>query len=134
MAVINLKTMYQDILQELTLGDNENTEQVFLRSVNRADDELSAQNDLAREIAHVDSIDDTVSDTYLREYMLRAGTAYYMTRSGASPAEPRIAKVVYDDTDRRWKDAKADYWTLRLNALNATGTSNVFGLGHVDTT
>ena len=126
---IRLKTLYADVAKDLGLGTgNERLSDAFPRAVNRALDELAVAGDVAGKFTHVSSIDDTVSDLSDHyEYMLYAGVAYYLIRMGFKPGDSRIASVIYDDSDKRWEQAKADYIMDVDNLAAADRTESVIG-------
>jgi len=133
MAILT-QTLYQDILGELYIGDNTTNKGIFIRSVNRALSELSIQTDLATRLTHIDDVDGTIGVSQDMEYVVRTGTAFWMVRTGATPADPKVVNALLSDTDKRWTAAKGDFWTLTWNTIQAVHTNDVVALGHLDTT
>jgi hypothetical protein len=127
---ISVKTLYKDVAQELGLGEgNERLTDDFPRAVNRALSEMSHAADLATKITHVSSCEDSINLDANYEYIIYAGTTYYLTRAGHKPKDPRIAPTIYEDTSRRWKDAKADYVVAEDNLKQSDSTFEMIGLG-----
>lgn len=129
---IACKTLYSDVLEEFHQGPNDRNAQLFQRSVNRALDQLSVDNDLATKLNHISSTDSLVKDmASTQEHILYEGVRYYMIRGGVTPADPTVARIVYDDSRQGWEAGRGDYWTQRINDCQAVDSSSVIGLGYV---
>jgi hypothetical protein len=130
---IAIQTMYDDVVQyELHLSDNTANKRIFLRALNRALDELSIQTDLATRLTHATEISGNIAIDEQLEYVVATGVAYYMIRMGAAQADPRVIDALFRDTDKRWKDAKGDFWTEHWNQRQATDSESIIGLGYLD--
>jgi len=129
---IAMKTLYRDVLDDFHQGPNDRNARVFVRAVNSTLDDLTSENDLATELAHITSTDSIVRDmTSSQTGVLYAGCAYYMVRRGLSPADPRLARIVYDDSETHYEKKKGDYWTDRVNDCQAVDSSSIIGLGYI---
>ena len=134
MSNIACQGLYQDVVQELGAGVlNDKSKPKFIRAVNRALDELSLVADKATKLTHITAVDSIITDLDTHyEYILYRGTIFNMIRMGHRPVDPKLAQVIYNDSEKMWALAKADYVVALDNANQATSTNDVWGLGYVD--
>ena len=129
---INTTALFNDILAEFNQGNNDRTTRLFVRSVNRSLDELSQVTDKATPLGHIGAVDSNITDmSREQEYIIYEGTRFYMIRGGVAPSDPKLAKIVYDDSRDGWEKAKGDYWTKNLNDCQAVESSSIIGLGYL---
>ena len=106
----------------------------FIFAVNDALNELSYKNDKATKLTNIDDIADTISDIDNQQfYILRAGTRFHLMQNGHYANDAKLARVESDDAKAWWQECKDDFWTARVNALNAGDSTNVIGNGYLDT-
>lgn len=127
--------LYQMALREVGGGiANSTFSDAFVNATNFALDELADECDLATRFTHIAAVNSTISNMDdNRGYILYAGIIYYLMRMGQRPSDAKIATIVYNDSNKRWLDGKANYWTKRLNDCQAVSTSDITKLGAPDT-
>jgi len=136
MSNIACQGLFQDVAQELGSGvESDRLKPKFIRAVNRALSELSLEADKSDTLDHITAVDSIITDMDTDyEWILYAGTIYNLVRMGVRPVDPKLARVVYDDSALRWAQAKAAYVVALDNANQATSTNDVWGLGYVGDT
>ena len=112
-----------------TIFDN-----AFVNAVNFATSELADECNLTPRPGIIASVGDSITgmDTD-RQYIVYSGVIYYLMRMGQRPTDPKVASVMYVDTDKQWNNGKANYWTKALNDCQANPHSSITKLGSVDT-
>ena len=132
---LSTQTLYEDALSEVGGGvGNDKFGRSFVNSVNCALDELGDEADLATRHAHISAVNSTITTLDSnRSYILYAGIIYYLIRKGNAPSDPKVATVVYQDSERAWGRAKANYIAKIINDNQATDSNNVTKFGHLDT-
>lgn len=130
---IYLKSVYDDITMQLGQGvGNTKLNSAFVRAVNRTLSELENRADTGTDFELVDSMGDTISDLADKhEYILYAGIMYWLQRMGYASGDPRVAAAVLSDSERMWRQAIGDYIKDKVNDAQATGTSDIIGLGYL---
>ena len=130
-----LQPLYEDALAEVGGGvGNDRFQRAFISAVNAALDEINDEADLATRHSHVNSVEASISTLDSdRSYILYAGIIYYLIRKGQRPSDPKIAAVVYQDSDKFWDRAKGMYICKIINDCQATDSSNVTKFGNLDT-
>ena len=128
---INCQTLLDDIGRSLGQGvSGTRITETFVTAVNSALDELSNEADLATRLTHITATDSSQADLGEHyRYILYAGVYYWMIRLGIRPADPRIAKVLFEDSERSWKEAKADYVVAEDNSTQSDSDNDIWGLG-----
>lgn len=132
---ISTQTLYEDALSEVGGGVGSNQfNRCFINATNCALDELGDEADLATRHTHISSVSATISTLDSdRSYILYAGIIYYLIRKGQRPTDPKVAVVAYQDSERAWERAKANYCAKILNDNQATDSYDVTKFGHLDT-
>jgi hypothetical protein len=131
---ISCKSLYDDCAREVGTGiGNDRLAASFVRATNRALDELSLKQDLATKYAHISSTSSLITElSSSYEYILYTGIIYNLIRMGHRPSDPKIANLVYEDSTKRWESGIADMIQEGHNALNAADSTDVWGLGYID--
>ena len=113
-----------------TGGDRLQTD--FIYALNACLNEISYKNDLDTKLTNVTDISDTISDLDDQQfYLLQAGVMYFLMTYGHVGSDPKLAKVQLDNARFNWQEAKDDYWTARINALNNGDSTGVIGNGYL---
>lgn len=130
---ISCQALYESVRDIVGLGaDNEKLTRTFTTAVNRTLDELSITADLATKHSHISGPESTITTLNSEyEWILAAGTMFYMTRLGQRPSDPNLAQIVYRDTANEWDRAKGEYVADRWNDCQAVDSSSIIGLGYV---
>ena len=93
------------------LGNGQKSDRLtkmFPVAVNRALNELAVNTD-SQSWPDVSGTNGMLDFPFRYEYVLSAGVEYWLIRMGFSPSDPKIATVVYNDTEKRWTDGKGEY-------------------------
>ena len=130
---IACETLYENVRDTVGLGvGNEKLARIFITAVNRTLDELSITADLATKHSHISSVSAIITTLEERyEWVLAAGTAFYMTRLGQRPSDPNLAQIVYRDTESEWNRAKGEYVADAWNTLQADRDEDIIALGYL---
>jgi hypothetical protein len=130
---ISCQQLYASVRGTIGVGaGNQLTIDRFTVAVNRALDVLSITADLATKHAHISGPESTITTlSSYYEWILSAGTAFYMIRLGQRPSDPALAQIVYKDTQTEWDRAKGDYEANIWNEEQATDSNSIIGLGYV---
>ena len=128
--MISCQAIYNDVVATMGTGTgNLKLNDAFPRAVNRALDELSIASDQPTKFPHVTATSDSVAaldDHY--EYILYAGTLYWLIRMGYKPGDPKTARLVYEDTESVWAKGRADFCMDQDNILQSNPQNNVVGI------
>jgi len=130
---VYLQTLYEDIVAELGQGSGSlRMSDAFPRACNRALAELESKANTGTDFALIESIEDVVEGLEDKhEYVLYAGAAFWLNRSGFKNGDARIASAAMSDTRQAWKDAKGDYISDKMQADMDDGETDVANLGYV---
>ena len=133
---LSTQSLYATALREVGGGVGSDTfNDSFINAVNCALDELSDEADLATRITHITAVGSTITSLNTFDwYILYAGVIYFLIRMGNRPSDPKTAMAVYQDSERRWENAKGNYSMRATNALNACSTDDVTKWGHLTDT
>ena len=131
---IYVQALFNAVTSQMGTGSGgQRVNQDFIFAVNDALNELSYKNDKATKLGNIDDIADTISDIDNQQfYILRAGTRFHMLSNGHYSSDPKLAKIEMDNARRNWQEGKDDFWTGRVNALNAGDSTDVIGNGYLD--
>ena len=129
-----VQPLYEDALAEVGGGvGNDRFQRCFINAVNNALDEINDECDLATRHAHINQIDTSISTLDSnRSYILYAGIIYHLIRKGQRPSDPKIAAIVYKDSDRNWDKCKGLYQTKAFNDCQATDSSDITKFGYLE--
>ena len=128
---ISVQGLYDDISREIGhgVGDNKLKES-FPRAVNRCLDEMTNIANSGTTLSHITSIASTISDVSdEHEYIVYTGTRYWLGRMGWRVGDPRVASAILQDSERSWKQAKADYVVALSNELQADEDEDIIAGG-----
>ena len=132
---ISVQALFNAVAGSMGRGTGgERINEDFIFAVNDALSELTYKNDKATKLTNIADLDDTISDIDNQQfYILRAGTRFHLINNGHYSADPKLAKIEMDNARINWQEGKDDFWTARVNALNAGDSTNVIGNGYLDT-
>ena len=129
---ISVSAMETDASAQLGQGvGNARLASSFVRAVNRALSEMSLAADLATRLTHITDTDEVIDLDADYEHILYAGVLFHLVRMGHLPGDPRVAKVIVEDTLKAWDGAKGEYVAAEDNDNQATATNDVWGLGYL---
>lgn len=130
---LNTQSLFDTALREVGGGSGSDTfNKAFVNAVNCSLNELSDNTDLTARHANVSAVGANVTTLNVADwYILYAGVIYNLIRMGQRPSDPKLAMLVYQDSDKRWQEGKANYQTRLLNAYQSTPGNNVTKLGSV---
>jgi len=130
---ISVQALFNAVTSSMGTGaGGQRINEDFIFAVNDALNELTYKNDKATKLTNITTVDDTISDIDDEQfYILRAGTRFHLINNGHYSSDPKIAKIEMDNSRRNWQEGKDDYWTARVNALNAGDSTNVIGNGYL---
>ena len=130
---VSVRFLYDDIEKELGHGvDSTKLNSAFPRAVNRALNQLESKASTGTDFTQVSSIDATITQLDAKhDYVIYAGTMYWLQRMGYANGDPRIAAAVLSDSEQMWKSARGDYVADKVNDDQATGGLDIIGLGYV---
>jgi hypothetical protein len=130
---ISVQAIYEQVASGMGRGtDGERLSNDFIYALNAALNELSSRNDLATKLTNVTDVNDTITDVDDNQfYILTAGTRHHLKQMGHYSSDPKQAKLELDQASSNWTRAADDYWTDRVNALNAGDSQGVIGNGYL---
>lgn len=132
---ISCTTLFTDVATALGRGTgDERLTSVFVRAVNRSLDQLSLYNDQSSRIAHITGIESSIALDAEYEYIVFTGIVYNMIRMGIRPGDPKLAAIMYADSDKNWEECKGDYWAAELNDRQSGNDTSIIALGYLGDT
>lgn len=117
---ISVRTLYEDISSDQGGLSSPTHQQRVIRAINKALSQMSLAADLATRISLVDDLDDSIDLDAEYEYIVFDGLRFHIVRMGSRPADPRIARVVLEDTDKQWKSSLFAYVVAESNDATET--------------
>ena len=129
---ISCRSLYEEFSD--SIGQTWGAERLakkFITACNMALDDLMHDAD-ETVLTHVASINDTIALSDQYTHIILAGIMYFATRLGVRPADPKIAQIVYDDTERMWERMKGQYARVLDNALQPDQSDAMADIGYLD--
>lgn len=130
---LSTQSLYSPALAQVGGGvGNDKFNQDFINAVNAALDELSDECDEATRHTHISTVNTSITTLAAKDwYILYAGVVFYLMRFGQRPSDPKIAMIVYQDSDKQWEKCKGNYQTRAWNDCQATDSSSMAKFGYL---
>lgn len=112
---------------------NGRLETMFVSACNMVLSDISFDADLATNHSPINTIDDSIStldDDYVG--LMVAGIEYFGTFIGVRPADPKIATVVFDQSEKLYERLKGQYMRSIDNSNQPTQNTTMEDIGYLD--
>ncbi len=131
---LNTQSLFDTALREVGGGSGSDTfNKAFINAVNCSLNELSDDTDLTTRHVNISSTAANITTLDVADwYILYSGVIYWLVRMGQRPSDPKMGMLVYQDSDKRWTEGKANYQTRLLNIRQRDPDNDIAKLGSVE--